>query len=123
MRDEAFFAIYGTKGILYLTDPNQFGGEVKFLASTMDLEGAKPVTLGHFTPYDGNFRGVGPSEMAEAIKEKRPNRASKEMAYHVLEILTRILEGGEEGRFYPIVSTCEKPLPLQGHGVRLLPTD
>ena len=29
--DQAYFTIYGTGGILFLTDPNQFGGEVRFL--------------------------------------------------------------------------------------------
>ena len=28
IEDKHFFAIYGTKGILYLPDPNGFGGEV-----------------------------------------------------------------------------------------------
>ena len=27
MEDQAYFTIYGTKGILMLTDPNQFGGQ------------------------------------------------------------------------------------------------
>lgn len=36
MFDEAVFTIYGTKGILHLSDPNQFGGEVKFQPDYMD---------------------------------------------------------------------------------------
>ena len=108
--DQAHFAIYGTRGILYLSDANQFGGEIKFLPNTVDYrEKTAPVTLWNFSPYSDNARGVGPSEMADAIEHKRPNRASKEMAFHVLQVLEAILEGGTQGKFTDISS--EFPLP------------
>jgi predicted dehydrogenase/catechol 2,3-dioxygenase-like lactoylglutathione lyase family enzyme len=118
LMDRAYFAIYGTKGILYLTDPNQFGGEVKFLANSMDFsKPPEPLTLWNFAAYGDNARGIGPAEMAQAILEKRPNRASKEMAYHVLEVLSGILKGGEKGAFVDIASTCEQPAPLEGKAI------
>ncbi len=111
--DEAYFAIYGTKGILYMTDPNQFGGEVRFLPNGMDPRNApKPMTLWQFTPYSENSRGIGPSDLAAAAFEGRSPRASKEMAAHVLDVLTGILNQGEEGGFTEISSTCERPAPL-----------
>ena len=113
MEDEAYFAIYGTKGILYLSDPNQFGGTVRFQPNYMDPgKPVKPVELWKFTPYSGNDRGIGPAEMADAIKHHRVNRASKEMAGHVLEVLEAILAGGEEGKFVDITSTLTVPDPL-----------
>ncbi len=113
LRDEAFFAIYGTKGILYLTDANQFGGTVRFLPDSTDWRvPAQPVELWSWTPYSENSRGVGPADLAEAAFEGRPCRASKEMAAHVLDALTGILQGGESGQFVDITSTCEKPAPL-----------
>lgn len=113
LRDEAYFAIYGTKGILYLTDPNQFGGTVRFLPSSMDPRNAPKATeLWNFSQYSENSRGIGPAEMAEAIFEGRVNRAAKEMAAHVLEVLTGILNGGEKGAFVDITSTCELPKPM-----------
>ncbi|MFW2504167.1 VOC family protein [Clostridium diolis] len=113
MVDETYFAIYGTKGILYLPDPNQFGGEVKFIPNVMDpRQPVSPVTLWKFTAYDDNSRGIGPAEMAEAIENKRMNRTSKEMAYHVLEVLEAILQGGEKGRFIDILSEFEIPKAL-----------
>ncbi len=118
LADQAYFAVYGTKGILYLTDPNQFGGEVKFLANALDPRVPNPpVTLWHFSPFDDDSRGVGPSEMAKAIQNKEANPVSKEMAYHVLEVLTRIYDGGEKGQFYDIASTCQRPKPLPIHPV------
>lgn len=113
LRDEAYFAIYGTKGILYLSDPNQFGGEVRLLPKSLDpMLPSSPVILWKFTPYGENLRGVGPAEMADAIENQRVNRTSKEMAYHVLQVLEAILQGGEKGSFIDITSEFEIPEPL-----------
>lgn len=113
MFDETYFAIYGTKGILYLPDPNQFGGEVRFQPNYMDPgKPAKPIVLWKFTSWEGNARGIGPAEMADAIENHRLNRTSKEMAAHVLEVLEAILSGGENGGFVDIHSDFIKPEPL-----------
>lgn len=113
MMDEAYFTVYGTKGILYLTDPNQFGGTVKYLPNAMDPRNpVKAADLWNFSKYAENSRGIGPAEMADAIFQGRKNRASKEMAYHVLEVLSGILQGGDKGSFVDIASTCDIPEPL-----------
>lgn len=113
MTDQAFFAIYGSEGILYLTDPNQFGGTVRLLPNTGDwTHPAEMRALPNASPYEDNCRGLGPAEMAEAILAGRPCRTDKAMAYHVLEVLTAILNGGEEGAFTDIASTCARPEPL-----------
>lgn len=112
--DQSYFTIYGTKGILTLTDPNYFGGQVKFLPIPSDFEKpSKEVILWNFSAFEENLRGLGVSEMAEAIASGRKNRASKEMAYHVMEVLTGILNGGEKGAFVEIHSTMKKPEPLE----------
>ena len=114
MRDEAYFAIYGTKGILYLTDANAFGGTIRFLP---DVKGwgdqPTPAELPAVSPYSDNCRGIGPADVADAVRKNRPCRAAKEMAYHVLEALTALLSGGEKGAFADIRSTCERPAPLR----------
>lgn len=110
-----FFMIYGTKGMLRLPDPDCFGGDVLFYPNSLDAE-LEPVVLPQSTPYSGNSRGVGPAEMALAIAEHRPNRASKEMALHSLEILTALLKAGESGTFTPIHSDFQQPAPLPQSG-------
>ena len=103
--NESLFAIYGTRGILYLPDPNEFGGKVQFAPDTVSWD--KPAECQDIPlkyPYADNARGIGPAEMADAIHEKRQNRASKEMAYHVLEVLTAIQESGKTGMFCNIQS-------------------
>lgn len=108
--DQSYFAVYGTKGILYLTDPNGFGGQVRFLPNPANPMKPEPETvLWKFSPYEENSRGIGPSEMADAITHGRKNRASKEMAYHVQEVLDAVLSGGEQGAFSDIQSVMERP--------------
>ena len=64
--------IYGSEGSLSLPDPNTFGGPVR-LRSAQDQEWQDiPLTHGHTT----NSRGLGVSDMAKAIREDRPHRAS-----------------------------------------------
>lgn len=102
---ESSFIIYGTKGILYLPDPNNFGGSVRFVPNTTDWENpSQPEEIPLRFAYGDNARGIGPAEMADAINEKKRNQASKELAYHVLEVLTAILNSGETGTFMDILS-------------------
>ena len=118
MRDEAFFAIYGTKGILYLTDANAFGGTVRYLPESPDFDTpVQPVELLPFSSYSENSRGIGPKDLADAVRENRTCRASKEMAYHVLEALTAVLRGGEQGSFQNVLSSCERPEPFPVHAI------
>ena len=92
--------IYGTAGTLCIPDvdplegPNVFGGPV--LIKTKETSRWRGVPrkpelrdwdeLSVIHKYNENSRGLGLSDMAYAIRDRRPNRASGEMAYHVLEI-------------------------------------
>ena len=56
--------IYGKKGILKLTDPNTFGGNVIYLPAQKDFEDhPTPQILNYGFSYGENSRGLGPSEM------------------------------------------------------------
>ena len=50
--------------------------------------------------------------MAYAIRANTPQRASGEMAYHVLDIMQSIHEASAEGRHIELSSTCSRPAPL-----------
>lgn len=112
--DRADFAIYGKKGILMLSNPNYFGGEVKVLR---DIPGLKtdidpdPVVevLKDANDYNSNSRGLGVSEMADAIIHSRSNRATKEMAMHVLDVLETIEKSSEVGQMLNIESSFSIP--------------
>lgn len=114
LQDQAEFMIYGTKGILKLTDPNQFGGEVILLTNDDEQwEATKKTVLQYTDAFSENSRGIGPAEMADAILEGRPNRAHKQMAYHVLDVISQMMAGSGSGRFEEIFSSCQRPAALK----------
>lgn len=112
LQDLALFYIYGSKGVLKLTCANDFGGEVTLIPSSFDPEEARPRVLPSTSPIcDGN-RGIGPAEMADAIFSGRPNRASGEMAFHVLDIISQMVASSEQKTLLKVASTCHKPEAL-----------
>lgn len=119
LADQAFFAIYGTKGILYLTDPNEFGGEVKLLMNRLDPgKPNEPKKVINYFDYAGNSRGIGPADLADAVTNGTDSRVGKENAYHVLEVLTAILQSSEAGgKPVMIESGMERPEPLMREAI------
>ena len=112
-RDRAVFLLYGTDGILKLTCPDEFGGDVVLLPNvSADDPQPAPVKLDFGFDFDQDSRGVGPAEMADAILSGRPNRASKEMAYHVLDTIQQIMKSSAQQAFVDVPSTCTRPEPL-----------
>ena len=99
--------IYGTEGILTMGDPNLFGGQLT-LKRTMGDEIAFPFTHG----YAENSRGLGAAEMAWSIVKDRPHRASKEMAFHVFEMMHGMLISAERNSFYEMESSFTTPEAL-----------
>ena len=120
LQDLALFYIYGSKGVLKLTCANDFGGDVMLIPSSFDPEEAKPRVLPHTSPIRDGNRGIGPAEMADAIFHNRPNRASGEMAYHVLDIISNLMGSSEKGIPVKVASTCAKPAALSSEEVLAL---
>lgn len=112
LQDLAVYYIYGTKGVLKLTCANDFDGEVLLIPSGRDEESQRPRRLESQSPLVFQNRGIGPAEMADAISQGRKHRASKEMAYHVLDIITQMMKSSELGQMVKVESTCERPAPL-----------
>jgi predicted dehydrogenase len=100
--------VFGTDGILYMPDPNQFGGEVKVV-----LKGhPEPVTLPGTHAFSKNSRGIGPAELAWSLRNGRKPRTSKEMAFHGLELLLGLYKSCETQQFYKMTSTFQRPAPI-----------
>ena len=102
-----FLTVYGTDGILYMDDPNCFGGTVRVKKVKAD-EFVFPLTHG----YDKQSRGLGAAEMAWAIQQNRPHRASMEMAYNVFETAHAIETSANTKQVITLESTFEKPAAL-----------
>lgn len=116
--DQAYFAIYGKKGVLYLSNPDWFSGTVRFLPNGYDhANHPKQEVLPDPYAFKEDCRGVGMAEMAWAIREERKNRASGELAYHVLDIVECMIKSSETESFCKVESSCERPIALR------VPTD
>ena len=100
--------IYGTEGILVCNDPNMFSGPL-LLKRRSGEQKELPYTHG----YPENSRGLGVADMAYALRDGRPLRASGELVYHVLDVMHAIHEASHEGRSVRIESTVERPAPFR----------
>ncbi|HVT12478.1 MAG TPA: Gfo/Idh/MocA family oxidoreductase [Fimbriimonadaceae bacterium] len=101
-------SIYGTEGSMLVPDPNGFGGEI-YVRGKGDKEWElRPLTHG----FAENSRGLGVLDMAYALAEKRPHRASGALAYHVLDTMHAFEESSRAGRHVELASRVDQPTPL-----------
>ena len=99
--------IYGTEGVLTCNDPNMFHGPVLVRRrSGEELE--VPLTHG----YDNRNRGLGVADMAYALRNGRPLRASGDLMYHVHDIMHAIHDASREGKHVELQSRVERPAPF-----------
>lgn len=114
--DQTYFAIYGNKGILYCGCPDWFPGEISIYKNTYDFTKAEqPERVVPENPFGfrKDTRGVGMVDMAWAIRENRPARASARTALHVLDVQECMVKSHEEnGTFVDVGTTMERALPL-----------
>lgn len=108
MPEKPALVIYGTLGMMYMDDPNLFGGEVKVVLKGNNT----PFTMQQSHPYQDESRGLGVAEMAWSMRKGRKNRANKEMAYHALEVLHGIGISGKNKVHYELNSSFELPPSL-----------
>jgi predicted dehydrogenase len=120
------FEIFGESGVISIADPdpvhgaNIFQGDV--LLRTRDTSRwshqPRPSGRDHWQVVENPFglnedsRGIGLVDLALAVREGRKPRASGELAYHVLEVMTGILDSPGQGRFVGIESSPEIPAIL-----------
>jgi len=97
--------IYGSEGSLAVPDPNGFGGEPKIRLRGDSEWQPLPVEFG----FTGNSRGVGVLDMAVAIRENRPHRASGALAFHVLDAMHAFHESSDQRRHVDLSVGLEKP--------------
>jgi predicted dehydrogenase len=101
------FEIYGTEGILYAPDPNMFGGPIR-----IQQPNGATTEIPYSHGFAENSRGIGIADMAYAIQSGRPQRASGELARHVIDITLGIFESSRTACHVPITTRAERPAPL-----------
>lgn len=118
--------IYGEKGTICIPDPdpvhgaNIFQGEVWYRTRESSRWSYQPrvqgldnwLTAENIHGFNEDSRGLGLLDLAYAVRDQRPARASGEMAQHIYEIMSGILESPKSGQFVNIESTCAIPDPL-----------
>ena len=113
------FELYGTKGTLYVPDPNFFGGTVEVALAGGEAQVQTPWDhpFGVINQNDkgrelANYRTAGLADMAQAHMEGRDHRCSLERTLHGVDVMTSILKSGETGQFITLTTTCTRPAAL-----------
>ena len=99
------FEVAGVDGTLVVPDPNTFDGDLTVWG--VDDEPEVIPAVGTTTT-----RGTGVLELARAIRAGRPERASGEQAFHILDIMVSTIEAAESGQPVTVASTVAIAPPL-----------
>ena len=119
--------LYGTHGSIIVPDPNMFGGPVsvsKELGSSWINHSVEDKPLGKINienhsgrineaSKQSNYRGIGLSEMIDAIEKNKKHRCNGELALHVLDIIECALISSIEKVEVDLRTTCQKPDPFK----------
>ncbi len=108
--------IFGSKGTLFVPDPNCYDGAVRFF----DGEAGEMKEFPLEFDYTENSRALGLAEFAKSIDKKRLPRASYKQTFHVLEVMEAFKKSSDEGRTVEIESKFERQAPMikdNVHGV------
>jgi predicted dehydrogenase len=117
--ERPYLCLQGTEGLLYLPNPNEFGGEVTltpgFVSAREIAQGGVPVeAVPMHHGYAEDSRGLGAAEMVDAIGLNRPHRASAELACHILELFDGIVASSTTKQYHQPASSFAVPRRLTG---------
>ncbi|MEI8407458.1 MULTISPECIES: Gfo/Idh/MocA family protein [unclassified Kribbella] len=93
--------ITGSEATLAVPDPNRFDGEIK-----IRRRGAEDWETIANTEASAE-RGTGVLDMARAIRENRPHRATGALAFHIVDVMASITDSIDTGAFVDVTSTVE----------------
>ena len=126
--------LYGTKGSMIVPDPNMFGGSVfssysesgewKEYSSSNMLIGKTNIfnksVRSNEQPEVANYRGVGLSEMIDAIENKRTNRCNGELSLHVLDMIDSTINAAINGAEQDLRTNCARPMVFSENEIKQL---
>lgn len=105
---QARLEIYGTEGTLIAPDPNTFGGPLFLLRPEDGQMREMPLCA----PHAENSRGLGLSDMAQALIDGRLARADGQQTFHVLEAMEGFETSSKTGQWIQMQSAYERRPPL-----------
>jgi len=104
--------VHGEVGSLVVPDPNGFDGDVQL----HELGGSWRV-LPPSAGYRDAARGYGIADLA-ATAQGESARAGGNLAFHVLDIMTSMLEAADSGTTVRVESTCRRPRSVPLSSIR-----
>ncbi len=125
---------YGTKGSIIGPDPNMFGGPIyvsleeggkwkEFSTENMKLGKTNifsKSSRSNESATNANYRGIGLSEMINAIENKREHKCNEKLVLHVLDLLELTINSAKTSKKLIPRTTCIKPKPFLEKEVKLL---
>ncbi len=100
---------HGDEGSILLTDFEKFDAPVRIGAYKKPYEPLPPVR----TPFAGTDWGLGVTELAAALREGRPQRATGAHAAHVVEVIEAMETSmGADGGPVAVTSAFPAPAPM-----------
>lgn len=100
--------IYGSKGTLFVPDPNCFGNKIEYYDGEAKEMKEIPVSF----DYTENSRGLGLADFAKSIETGRKSRTSYKQTLHVLEVMSAFKTSSDEGRPVEIKSEFVREAPM-----------
>lgn len=99
--------IFGSEGTLLVPDPNCFGGCVQCIRPDYSI-----VDIPLQFPYTENSRGLGLSDMADAIENGRLHRANSMQQLHALELMLSFAESERTHAPVTLTTPYERTAPM-----------
>ncbi len=120
--------LYGLDGSMIIPDPNFFSGDILVSKKEEDWQKVNndKMLLGVPNKVDNdgtmiaNYRGIGLSDMIDAIINKRKARCSLDLAIHVLEIMEGILISSKNRQMYNLTTQPTQPKFLSEEEIKYL---
>ena len=120
--------LYGLEGSMIVPDPNFFSGDILISNKDQDWQTINndSMLLGipNKTDNDGtkiaNYRGIGLSDMIQAIQNQRQARCSLDLSIHVLEVMEGILNSSTRQTIYNLTTKPPQPKYLSEDEIRKL---
>ncbi len=114
-------ALYGAGGILTLSDPLFFSGDVALaraggdlaLVDADSLPFAAPNRRDHLGRWVADYRGVGLVDLALAIRTGRRNRTAADFIVHATEVMEAMVLPARERRSVTLQTDCARPAVLE----------
>lgn len=112
--------LYGAQGILSLADPIFFSGDPSLLRpgegrsplSDKDLPFSRPNRLNHAGQPVADYRGVGLTDLALALRRGSKHRTAPDFIVHAVEVMEAIAQSARTGHAIMMQTDCRRPAPL-----------